>query len=77
MQDEVQERAHTLGEVPSLIDWYFLDEPAVDPAAWEKAMGSEAAPVVLDGAIAAYAEAAVGERPSCTPGWPRSARGWG
>ena len=39
----MQERAHTLGEVPSLVDWYFLDEPAVDPAAWDKAMKAETA----------------------------------
>ena len=57
LQGEVQERAHTLGEVPSLVDWYFLDEPVVDPAAWEKAMKAETAPAMLDGAVAAYGEA--------------------
>lgn len=54
LQGEVQERAHTLGEVPSLVDWYFLDEPMIDPAAWDEAMKAETAPAILDGVAAAY-----------------------
>lgn len=51
----VQERVRTLGEVPALVDFLFLDAPAVDEAAWDKAISrSPTAPTLLDGAIAAY-----------------------
>ena len=58
LRAEVQERAHTLGEVPSLIDWLFLDEPAIDPDAWTKVMSTDVAGAVLDGATAAFLDAA-------------------
>jgi glutamyl-tRNA synthetase len=57
LRAEVQERAHTLGEVPSLVDWLFLDEPVIDPAAWSKAMASPVAGTLLDEAAAAYLDA--------------------
>jgi glutamyl-tRNA synthetase len=51
----VQERVKTLSEVPSLVDFFFLDEPVVDEAAWNKAMApSPAAPALLDEALAIY-----------------------
>ena len=54
----VQERARTLAEVPSMVDFLFLEEPAVDQAAWEKAITRNAAAAgVLDDAIACYLEA--------------------
>jgi glutamyl-tRNA synthetase len=56
LQDEVRERAHTLGDVPSLVDWYFLETPNVDPAAWEKATKGGAAAEILDRAVTAFAE---------------------
>ncbi|HWC11666.1 MAG TPA: glutamate--tRNA ligase [Acidimicrobiales bacterium] len=71
----VQERVRTLGEVPEMVDFLFLEEPQIDPASWEKAVaGSPAAAAVLDDALVAYADcpweaealhkvtAAVGER---------------
>ena len=34
----VQERVRTLAEVPAMVDFLFLEEPAIDEAAWEKAV---------------------------------------
>jgi glutamyl-tRNA synthetase len=54
----VQERARTLAEVPGMIDFLFLEEPAVDPGAWDKAITrNPAAAGVLDEAIACYGDA--------------------
>jgi len=54
----VQERARTLAEVPAMVDFLFLEEPVVDPAAWEKAItANPAAAGVLDDAIACYRDA--------------------
>ena len=54
----VQERVRTLSEVPALIDFFFLDEPVVDEAAWDKALvRSPVAPAVLDDALATYRDA--------------------
>ncbi len=52
----VQERVATLGEVPAMVDFLFLDEPVIDEEAWAKSVtGDEAAPAVLAGAVEAYA----------------------
>lgn len=52
----VQERVRTLGEVPTMVDFLFLDEPSVDPASWEQAVTKlPQATGMLDGALAAYA----------------------
>jgi glutamyl-tRNA synthetase len=54
----VQERARTLAEVPAMVDFLFLEEPAVDQAAWDKAITRNAAAAgVLDDAIACYRDA--------------------
>ena len=54
----VQERARTLAEVPAMVDFLFLDEPAIDEAAWDKAITrNPAAAGVLDEAIACYRDA--------------------
>jgi glutamyl-tRNA synthetase len=37
----VQERVATLGEVPSMVDFFFLDEPAIDGAAFDKAVRNQ------------------------------------
>ncbi|MBI2710336.1 MAG: glutamate--tRNA ligase [Actinobacteria bacterium] len=49
----VQERVRTLAEVPELIDFLWLDEPALDAAAWDKAMvRGKGAREVLDATLA-------------------------
>jgi glutamyl-tRNA synthetase len=54
----VQERARTLAEVPAMVDFLFLEEPAVDEAAWDKAITrNPAAAGVLEEAIACYRDA--------------------
>ena len=53
----VQERVKTLAEVPAAVDFLFMDEPPVDPGAWDKAMVRFAdGPAVLDDAMDAYRE---------------------
>jgi glutamyl-tRNA synthetase len=53
----VQERARTLAEVPAMVDFLFLEEPVVDEAAWDKAIGrSPVAAELLDDAMATYRE---------------------
>ena len=52
----VQERVKTLAEVPGMVDFFFLEEPAIDDKSWQKAMKPPAA-AVLDDAVAAYAAA--------------------
>ena len=55
----VQERVRTLAEVPAVVDFLFLDEPELDPAAWEKAvLKVPAAAAILDEAAAAFADCA-------------------
>jgi glutamyl-tRNA synthetase len=52
--------AHTrvalLSEIVSMVDFLFLDEPAIDDAAWAKAMKTDAADL-LQAAIASYEQA--------------------
>ena len=52
----VQERVKTLAEVPDMVDFFFLEEPAIDGKSWQKAM-KPPADAVLDDAVAAYADA--------------------
>ena len=56
----VQERVRTLGEVPGMVDFLFTDEIAIDADSWERAVIAlgPTATVVLDGALAAYADCA-------------------
>ena len=50
----VHTRVATLSEVPTMIDFFFLDEPVIDEAAWNKTMGAEfARDVVADFCAAA------------------------
>jgi glutamyl-tRNA synthetase len=51
----VQERVAVLSEVPAMVDFLFLDQPDVDPAAWDKVMGTETASAVLDAVEEAFA----------------------
>ncbi len=67
MAPVVQERVAVLEEVPDMVDFLFLDAPALDPDAWAKAVsGDGAAPAILRAAIDAYE--ALGDR-----GWTRDA----
>src|SRR5579884_2212077 len=55
----VQERVTILAEVPTMVDFLFLEEPVFDDAAWDKAVsGNEAAPAMLASARAGLAESA-------------------
>ncbi|MGH9074630.1 MAG: glutamate--tRNA ligase, partial [Acidimicrobiales bacterium] len=56
----VQERVAVLSEVPAMVDFLFLDQPAIDPDSWAKACGDEAAAGILEGAITAYEQLAAG-----------------
>ncbi len=52
----VQERVRKLSEVPAMVDFLFLEDPAIDPQDWAKAVERPAAaPAILDDALAAYA----------------------
>ncbi len=53
----VQERVRTLAEVPGMVDFLFLDEPAIDAEAWAKAVErTPAAPALLDDVLAVYGD---------------------
>jgi glutamyl-tRNA synthetase len=52
----VQERVSTLAEVTGMVDFLFLDDPAIDEDSWARALaGDEGAPAILDEAQARYA----------------------
>ncbi|MEA2973592.1 MAG: glutamyl-tRNA synthetase [Actinomycetota bacterium] len=50
----VQERVRTLSEVPGVVDFLFLDEPVIEPDAWEKGVVKvkDAAGLLADAATA-------------------------
>jgi glutamyl-tRNA synthetase len=52
----VQERVAVLGEVPAMIDFLFLEEPAIDEKSWAKVARDPSAPTILSEAIAAYGD---------------------
>ena len=54
MAELVQTRVQVLSEVPSMVDFFFLDEPAVDELAWSKATKDEWARAVLVETTHAY-----------------------
>jgi glutamyl-tRNA synthetase len=54
----VQERARTLAEVPGMVDFLFLEQPAIDQESWDKAITrNPAAAGVLEEAVACYRDA--------------------
>jgi glutamyl-tRNA synthetase len=55
MLPEVQTRVETLSETPAYVDFLFLSDPEIDPAAWDKAAGPEAG-VWLEAVIAGAAD---------------------
>jgi len=53
----VQERVTTLGEVPQMVDFLFLDDPVVDQASWDKALAGDAeAASILRAALDEYGQ---------------------
>ncbi|NNN07646.1 MAG: glutamate--tRNA ligase [Acidimicrobiaceae bacterium] len=53
----VQERVATLGEVPAMVSFFFLDEVAMDKAAFEKSIGNDPlGQALLAAAIERFAE---------------------
>ena len=51
----VQERVVRLDQVPGMVDFVFLAEPAIDPASWEKAIArDDGAGALLTAALDAY-----------------------
>jgi glutamyl-tRNA synthetase len=53
----VQERVATMGEIPGLIDFLFLEEPRMDEGSWQRAIAGDAgAPRLLEAAAVAYQE---------------------
>jgi len=51
----VQERVATLAEIPAMVDFVFLDQPAVDEATWQRrVVRGPSAAELLAGAAAAY-----------------------
>ena len=53
----VQERVATLGEVPSMVAFFFLDEVAMEPAAFDKVIGNDPlGQALLAAAIERFAE---------------------
>ena len=51
---EVQQRITTLAEAEAYVDFLWLDAPAVDEAAWQKAMKDERAAPMLDATRAGF-----------------------
>ena len=54
MAELVQTRIVTLADVPSLVDFMFLDAPIIDEAAWAKTFGSSEAVAMLEAARASF-----------------------
>jgi glutamyl-tRNA synthetase len=52
----VQERVAVLGEVPAMVDFFFVEDPVIDHDSWQKAIGrDETAAKILRAASEAYA----------------------
>lgn len=54
MAELVQTRIVTLADVPSLVDFMFLNAPIIDEAAWTKTFGSSEAVAMLEAARASF-----------------------
>lgn len=54
----VQERVSMLSEVPTMVDFLFLDHPPIDEGDWSRAFADDVADDILDRAITAYRELA-------------------
>jgi glutamyl-tRNA synthetase len=63
----VQERVARMDEVPGMVDFVFLEAPAVDEGSWEKAVRRDpGAPGILEAALAAYEQIGAG---ATSEGW--------
>ena len=51
----VQTRVVTMSEVPAMVDFLFLEDPAIDQAAWDKTMAAEFAADVLKHCMSEFA----------------------
>ena len=51
---EVQTRIEVLSDVPALVDFLFLADPAIDGAAWTKAIAADTTRPMLEGCVAAF-----------------------
>jgi glutamyl-tRNA synthetase len=51
----VQTRVVTMSEVPAMVDFLFLEDPAIDQAAWDKTMSADFAREVLSHCAAEFA----------------------
>ena len=68
---------HAWARCPAMVDFLFLEDPAIDEASWDKAIGRRRGERrrILAAAIAAYRDVATWE-PRCAPrGHPRRGRG--
>jgi glutamyl-tRNA synthetase len=55
----VQERVATLGEIPAMVEFFFLDEPRIDEASFAKVIGNDpAGRALLEGAVTRFEELA-------------------
>jgi glutamyl-tRNA synthetase len=52
----VQERVKLLGEVPGMVDFFFLEEPEVDERSWNSVRDDPSSKALLDNASATYAD---------------------
>jgi glutamyl-tRNA synthetase len=50
----VQERVKTLGEVPGMIDFLFLEKPTIDAGSWDKVARDPSSPEIVATAIDLY-----------------------
>ena len=50
----VQERTRLLAEGPPQLDFFFLETPKIEESAWEKAMTTTQAPLILEAAKTAF-----------------------
>ena len=51
----VQTRVVTMSEVPAMVDFLFLEDPAIDQAAWDKTMSADFAGEVLTHCMSEFA----------------------
>ena len=58
----LQSRVVTLADAAPMVEFLFVDEPAIDEASWDKAMKHDWAAKLLDEVIATFEHVDVGAR---------------